>query len=127
MVREHSLKILAATFVVALAARAGAAELTHGPMIGHTTGTTARVWIRADGPCRLNVRALPKAGGKTISTEAIRLVKSDNFCGSVELKGLSPSTSYGYRILHAHRFCRNSRPSPRGDAPALCALASAIQ
>jgi alkaline phosphatase D len=99
MVREHSLKILAATFVVALAARAGAAELTHGPMIGHTTGTTARVWIRADGPCRLNVRALPKAGGKTISTEAIRLVKSDNFCGSVELKGLSPSTSYGYRIL----------------------------
>ncbi|MHC4169839.1 MAG: DUF7800 domain-containing protein, partial [Planctomycetota bacterium] len=99
MVRKHSVKILAAAFVQTLATFAGAAELTHGPMIGHTTGTTARVWIRADGSCRLTVRAVPSAGGQTISAEAIHLVESDNFCGSAELKGLSPATTYSYRIL----------------------------
>ncbi len=99
MLQKHSSRILAAVFVQALATCAGAAELTHGPMIGHTTGTTARVWIRADDPCRLAVKAVPKAGGKAISTEAIRLVEPDNFCGSVELKDLSPATTYSYRIL----------------------------
>ena len=77
---------------------ARAAEVTHGPMIGHTTDTTARVWIRADGPCRLQVRTVG-AGGKIITSEGIRLVEADNFCGSVMLKGLYPSTTYGYRIL----------------------------
>ena len=77
---------------------ARAVELTHGPMIGHTTGTTARVWVRADGSCRLQVRAVP-AVGKAITTERIRLVEADNFCGSVVLKGLSSSTTYSYRIL----------------------------
>ncbi len=77
---------------------AQAVELTHGPMIGHTTGTTARVWVRADGSCRLQVRAVP-AVGKAITTEGVRLVEADNFCGSVALNGLSASTTYGYRIL----------------------------
>jgi alkaline phosphatase D len=76
---------------------ARAVELTHGPMIGHTTGTTARVWVRADSSCRLQVRAVPVAGGP-INTEVIRLVEADNFCGSVVLKGLSSSTTYSYRI-----------------------------
>ncbi len=99
MFRRHCYGILAAAFVQALVTCAGAAELTHGPMIGHTTGTTARVWIRADGPCRLTVKAVPKAGGKATGTEATSLVESDNFCGSVVLTGLSPSTMYSYRIL----------------------------
>lgn len=77
---------------------AQAVELTHGPMIGHTTDTTARVWIRADGLCRLQVRTVGP-GGKIITSEGIRLVEADNFCGSVVLKSLSPSTRYGYRII----------------------------
>ena len=75
------------------------AELTHGPMIGHTTNTTTRVWVRADGPCGLHVRAVPKIKGKTIFTEKFHLVESENFCGSVLLKGLSPSTKYSYRVF----------------------------
>jgi len=76
-----------------------AAELTHGPMIGHTTSTTARVWVRTGGSCQLHARALPRNGGRAILSEKIRLLESDNFCGSVVLKGLSPSTTYSYRIL----------------------------
>ncbi len=99
MFPKHFLKILTAAFAPALTTFAGAAELTHGPMIGHTTATAARVWIRADGPCRFTVRAVPQAGGKAIVSEAIGLVESDNFCGSVSLKDLSPAATYSYRIL----------------------------
>ncbi|TKJ34469.1 MAG: hypothetical protein CEE38_18155 [Planctomycetes bacterium B3_Pla] len=74
-------------------------ELTHGPMIGHTTSTTSRVWVRADGPCQLQVRAVPKAEGKAILTQKLSLIKPDNFCGSVCLRGLWPSTTYRYQIL----------------------------
>jgi len=100
MIGKHFLKTIVA-LVTAQALSVSytcAADLTHGPMIGHTTGTTARIWIRADGPCRFQVRAVP-AMGKAITTEEISLVKSDNFCGSVVLKGLSHSTTYGYRII----------------------------
>ena len=77
---------------------AQAAELTHGPMIGHTTDTTARIWVRTDGPGRVQVRAV-SAAGKATTSEVIRLVEEDNFCGSIELKGLSAATIYRYRIL----------------------------
>jgi len=76
-----------------------AVELTHGPMIGHTTSSAARVWVRADGSCELHVRAVPKVGGKTILAEEVRLVESENFCGSVLLEGLSASTIYSYRVF----------------------------
>jgi len=124
MTRRHLLEILTAVVVqTILATCAGAAELTHGPMIGHTTGTTARVWVRADGSCQLRVRAVPKANGKAILADGIRLVESDNFCGSVVLKNLSPSTTFLHprRIAtefcsiirsNVHPFCRNSRLSP---------------
>ena len=100
MTRRNLLKILTAVVVqTILVTCAGAVELTHGPMIGHTTGTTARVWVRADGSCQLHVRAVTKANGNAILADRIRLVESDNFCGSVVLKNLSPSTTYSYRIL----------------------------
>ncbi len=101
MIAKHFLNTVVALVITQALSMSStrAAELTHGPMIGHTTGTTARVWVRADGPCRLSVRAVPRAEGKAISAGAIDLVEADNFCGSVALKGLSPLTKYGYRIL----------------------------
>ena len=100
MIAKHFLKttlglVLAQALFFACAR---AVELTHGPMIGHTTGTSARVWVRADGPCRLQVRAVP-AVGKAITSKGLGLVEADNFCGSAVLKGLSPATTYSYRIL----------------------------
>ncbi|MFQ6035412.1 MAG: alkaline phosphatase D family protein [Sedimentisphaerales bacterium] len=84
-------------FCIALHSSSQAAVLTHGPMVGHTTDTTTRIWVRADGPCKMRVRVTSKA--TTIVSETIRLVQEDNFCGSVELTGLSPRTTYRYRVL----------------------------
>ncbi|MHC4587609.1 MAG: DUF7800 domain-containing protein, partial [Planctomycetota bacterium] len=74
-----------------------ASVLTHGPMIGHTTDTTTRIWIRADGPCKMEVRFVSR--GRTIVSETISLVEDNNFCGSAEVRGLSPRTTYGYRVF----------------------------
>jgi len=84
-------------FCMALHSSSQAAMLTHGPMIGHTTDTTTRIWVRADGPCKMQVRVASK--GRTIISETIRLVQEDNFCGSAEVTGLSPRTTYRYRVL----------------------------
>ncbi len=78
-----------------------ASMLTHGPMIGHTTDTTTRVWVRADGPCKMQVRFFSK--GRTIVSETIRLVEANNFCGSAEVTGLSPRTIYSYRVFLGHK------------------------
>ena len=74
-----------------------AATVTHGPMIGHTTDTTTQIWVRADGPCKMQVRVTSK--DRAIVSETIRLVQEDNFCGSAEMTGLSPRTTYSYRVF----------------------------
>ena len=85
-----------------------AAVLTHGPMIGHTTDTTTRIWVRADGPCEMHVRMTAKTGGETIVSEKIRLVKDNNFCGSARVKGLAPASFYSYRVFLDNK----EQPSP---------------
>lgn len=85
-----------------------AAELTHGPMIGHTTDRTARIWVRAKGPCGFDVHIMPKTGGIAIVSEMIKLEEEDNFCGSVLVSGLIPSITYAYRVFLNH----NERSSP---------------
>ncbi|MGB2866673.1 MAG: alkaline phosphatase D family protein [Sedimentisphaerales bacterium] len=82
---------------VALHSSAQAAVLTHGPMIGHTTDTTTQIWVRTDGPCKMQVRLTSK--DETIVSETIRLVLEDNFCGSAEVMGLSPKNTYSYRVI----------------------------
>ena len=82
---------------MALCSSGEARVLTHGPMIGHTTDTTTRIWVRADGPCKMQVRFSSK--GRTIVSETIRLVEENNFCGSAEVTGLSPKTTYSYRVF----------------------------
>jgi len=82
---------------VALHSSAQAAVLTHGPMIGHTTDTTTRIWVRTDGPCKMQVRLTSK--DETIVSETIRLILEDNFCGSAKVMGLSPRSTYSYRVI----------------------------
>ena len=74
-----------------------AAALTHGPMIGHTTDTTTRIWVRADGPCNMQARLMFE--NDTVISETIRLTEEDNFCGSAEVRGLAPRTTYDYLVF----------------------------
>lgn len=52
------------------------AELTHGPMVGHTTDTMTRIWVRAGNSCDLQVRLRPQKGGDAMYSEKIRLLLS---------------------------------------------------
>ncbi len=78
---------------------ATAAELTHGPMVGHTTSTTTRIWVRADQECDFQVRVTPHQGGNGELSERIRLRAEDNFCGSVRTDKLRSKTLYRYEVL----------------------------
>ncbi len=76
-----------------------AVELTHGPMIGHTTDASALVWVRASGPCSLSIQARRVNGGAAGTSNKVSLTEDDNFCGEALLTGLSPKTAYGYQVL----------------------------
>lgn len=75
------------------------AELTHGPMVGHTTHTMTRIWVRADEQCDLQVRLVPQQGGDAKLSQKVRLLAKDNFCGSVRTDGLRSKTTYSYHVM----------------------------
>ena len=68
-----------------------------GPIVGHVTGTTARIWLRAEAVGELQYRAGP---GEWTS---IPVVRRPELGGNVvtDLTGLQPATEYQYRHLDA--------------------------
>ena len=82
-----------------------AAGLTHGPMLGRMTDTSARVWIRTLEPGSFRIvyeTRLPlseEASGVTGKT----LAEQDN-TGYVDLKGLKPGTRYYYGVVLGGRL-----------------------
>ena len=71
-----------------------------GPMLGHTTSTNARVWVRASEPARVAVRISTNADlsrGRSIS--GARLTTNTANAGEVLVTGLQPSTQYYYTVL----------------------------
>ena len=89
--------LVALVFCIVPHSSGQAAVLTHGPMIGHTTDSSTQIWIRADGPCQMQVRLMSR--NETIASETIRLVEENNFCGSAEITGLAPRTTYRYLVF----------------------------
>ena len=98
-VASKTLKMILAVLVLCITLHSSghAAVLTHGPMIGHTTDTTTRIWIRADGPYKMQAYVTSK--NETIVSETIRLAKEDNFCGSAEVTDLALRTTYNYLVF----------------------------
>ena len=70
--------------------------IVHGPMLGAVTDTSARIWIRTTEETRFEVLATTHAEHHTAtgSTSADR-----DFTGTATLEGLSPDTSYTYKVL----------------------------
>lgn len=101
-VENRTIRTTTATLLIGVmmgCVSARAAVLTHGPMVGHTTESTSRIWARADGVCRMHVEVTDASTGQMIASESIRLAQVHNYCGSAEVKGLSPHTMYSYRVL----------------------------
>lgn len=83
-----------------LVARAEAAELTGGPLVGATDHASSCVWVRADGPAEVAVRLRPAEGeGAWTTTPAARTRADADHTAVVALGGLAPSTAYEYEVL----------------------------
>jgi alkaline phosphatase D len=75
----------------------GEAFLHAGPLVGHVTPTTARLWAKASNGSRLGFKI-----GATADLADARVVEGPNleaassFTGQVEVSGLQPATRYYY-------------------------------
>lgn len=75
----------------------GAAFLHAGPMVGHVTDTTTRLWAKASNQARLafKIGLQPDlADGRVV--DAAALAEASSFTGQVEVDGLQPATRYHY-------------------------------
>jgi alkaline phosphatase D len=78
----------------------GPAFLHAGPLIGHVTATTARLWAKASNQGRLafKIGLRPDlSDGRVVS--APELAEQSSFTGQVEVGGLQASTAYHYTPL----------------------------
>jgi len=74
--------------------------LSLGPMLGHTTSTNARIWMRASEPARVSIRigtGPELSRSRTIS--GARLTTNTANAGEIMLSGLQPSTQFYYTVL----------------------------
>ena len=74
--------------------------LLDGPMLGHTTSTNARVWVRASEPARVSVRVSTTAAlSRSRTFSGARLTANTANAGEVLVSGLQPGTQYYYDVL----------------------------
>lgn len=125
--------ILIAALCALLAPSALAATITGGPLVGVTTDATARLWIRADGPCEVTVRY--RAAGDRAAFHAPRAVAARpdlDFTAEVLLEGLTPDTEYAYEVvvdgapLERGPFAFRTLPRP-GEGRVTIAFGSCVQ
>lgn len=93
---------LALVPLVLVLAPADAAQLTCGPMVAATGDATTRVWLRADGPCEVQVRVRPASPSDAAPWSppvTARTRDAADHTAVVELAGLSPATEYAYEVL----------------------------
>ena len=74
-------------------------RLTHGPMLGHPTSSSVRVWARTSDPGEFQVQyGTEEAKLDLISKSADTKIENDN-TGYATLENLSPGQRYHYQIL----------------------------
>ena len=81
-------------------ARAAVARLHAGPMPGHATQRSARLWFQTATAAeyRLEYWVAGERGRRQL-TPVGRVSAENGYCGQVLLRGLQPGTSYEYRLL----------------------------
>ena len=70
-------------------------RVTHGVVVGDVTTRTAVLWARADREGTLAVRL---SGGRHGRLQQLQFRAADDYTGQLELRGLTPSTTYRYRV-----------------------------
>ena len=82
-------------------ASASAAEnsISHGPMLGHVSDTSIRVWARTARPGKFVVQYGTQAEKLDQSSQPVATVLEHDCAASLELTGLAPRTRYHYRVV----------------------------
>ena len=97
--------------------------ITHGPILGHITDNSVRIWARTSQPASLEIEAVEMEEGAqivnwlsnpqvfTLSTS----LENDN-TGSVELQGLNSDTKYAFHLLLGQQEIEGSfRTLPKAE------------
>jgi alkaline phosphatase D len=79
--------------------RGHSAAITHGPISGEVTDTSAVLWARGNEPGALvfEVAESPSNGGSLLSA-SIDVDGSSDFAGKVRVEGLKPGQQYAYQV-----------------------------
>lgn len=90
-------------------------RLTHGPMLGHVTDTSVRVWARTSDPGAFVVHYGTALTGMDGQTTGQTELAGDN-TGSITLQNLQPNTRYHYQVWvnerpHGHAASFRTLPS----------------
>ncbi len=72
-------------------------RVSHGPLIGDVTASSAIVWARGNRVGRLRAQLLD-ARGATVTTASARVFRVEDYTGKIRLAGLWPSTEYRLRV-----------------------------
>ncbi len=73
-------------------------RLTHGPMLGHVTDSSVRVWGRTSDPGRFEVRYGTAADRLDQTSPAAETVIGRDNTGVARVDGLEPGTAYHYQV-----------------------------
>ena len=96
------MKILILTVLMLIPSRMMAAELLAGPMISHTTTSSAIIWVETDAPAKVTVDYWTQTGSTmTITRAAAETMTSESYphTGTVTLNGLVQNTRVHYAIF----------------------------
>ena len=79
-----------------------ATEISHGPMLGHVTHDSIRIWARTVQPGEFVIDYVPATGApdwsRAMTTAPIPTALADDSTGWMEVAGLKANTSYAYRV-----------------------------
>ena len=74
--------------------------LTHGPMVGNTTGESAIFWFRTSAAFPVTIRASTQSDLTDPTVVGPKYtIMADDFTGTLTLSGLQPNTRYYYEVL----------------------------
>ncbi|CAM3544712.1 alkaline phosphatase D family protein [Zobellia roscoffensis] len=73
-------------------------HITHGPILGHVTQNSVRVWGRTASPGTFEVKYKKKEGSDSFKNIPVKTLLADDNTGWVTLTNLSPDTKYTYHL-----------------------------
>ena len=74
-------------------------SLTHGPILGHVTSNSIRIWGRTSSPAHLAVRYGSSANRLDHLSSATKTDFHHDLTGMVSLRNLKPDTKYHYKLV----------------------------